>query len=147
MSIRMHHLARKYKKNPGGACPQTPLAVGGLGTSLCPIRLPLLKFLATALLRWYFSMPKSYIYIHLPDIGIKWLMNGSVVCFNEQFGGVFRVYASKHHRWLITTYFDARVASSFIKLICPKTLSLSLDLTIPRRRYGSINMKHQAVQI
>ena len=49
MSTRMHHLARKYKKNPGGACPQTPLAVGAFGTSLCHIRLPLLKILATAL--------------------------------------------------------------------------------------------------
>ena len=28
MSTRMHHLARKYKTIPGGACPQTPLAVG-----------------------------------------------------------------------------------------------------------------------
>ena len=49
MSTRMHHLARKYKKFPGGACPQTPLAVGAFGTSLCHIRLPLLKILATAL--------------------------------------------------------------------------------------------------
>ena len=46
----MHHLARKYQKFPGGACPQTPLAVGDFGTSLCHIRLPLLKILATALL-------------------------------------------------------------------------------------------------
>ena len=45
----MHHLARKYQKFPGGACPQTPLAVGAFGTSLCHIRLPLLKILATAL--------------------------------------------------------------------------------------------------
>ena len=45
----MHHLARKSQKIPGGACPQTPLAVGAFGTSLCHIRLPLLKILATAL--------------------------------------------------------------------------------------------------
>ena len=46
----MHHLARKYQKFPGGACPQTPLAVGAFGTSWCHIRLPLLKILATALI-------------------------------------------------------------------------------------------------
>ena len=49
MSTRMHHLAGKYQKFPGGACPQTPLAVGAFGTSFCHIRLPLLKILATAL--------------------------------------------------------------------------------------------------
>ena len=49
MSTRIHHFARKYQKFPGGACPQTPLAVGAFGTSLCHIRLPLLKILATAL--------------------------------------------------------------------------------------------------
>ena len=45
----MHHLAGKYQNFPGGACPQTPLAVGAFGTSFCHIRLPLLKILATAL--------------------------------------------------------------------------------------------------
>ena len=30
----MHHLAGKYQTFPGGACPQTPLAVGDFGTSL-----------------------------------------------------------------------------------------------------------------
>ena len=44
----MHHLAGKYQNFPGGACPQTPLAVGAFGTSFCRIRLPLLKILATA---------------------------------------------------------------------------------------------------
>ena len=50
----MHHFARKYHKFPGGACPQTPLAVGAFGTSLCHIRLPLLKILATALVRLHY---------------------------------------------------------------------------------------------
>ena len=63
MSTRMHHLAGKYQKFPGGAGPQTPLAVGAFGTYICRIRLPLLKILATALkmiitagLWWNWSM-------------------------------------------------------------------------------------------
>ena len=56
----MHHLAGKYPKIPGGACPQTPLAVGAFGTSFCHIRLPLLKILATALLSL-----TNYIYIYI----------------------------------------------------------------------------------
>ena len=66
----MHHLARKYQKFPGGACPQTPLAVGAFGTSLCHIRLPHLKILATALPEAYvnFDSDGAYKLKTVPDV-------------------------------------------------------------------------------
>ena len=60
----MYHLARNYQKFPGGACPQTPLAVGAFGTFLCHIRLPLLKILATALVQ---AITLSQIHLHVSN--------------------------------------------------------------------------------